>query len=169
MSEEVDKLCEIVDEVFGEEGVTTTPPPLDPKLEKELAEFREWKKAKEEAEENMVFSAKRVQKPVTIIAENGLETKYMMRELDGPGRDKWLSMMNNKLKLGPDGKTQIMTNPEGVERKLLSWSLFDSENKNVDEKVISTWPAMVIEALFLKALRLSGLDKRTAVADAKNG
>lgn len=134
----------------------------------EAEEFEAWKKAKQEADEKLEFTLVRAEKSVTLNKPDGSKWPLILRELDGTSRDKFIDMMTKRVSKDRNG-TATLSNAIGIEQKLISMSLFDSAtNKYIEEKTIADWPGGVQAALFKAAQRLSGLDKETSEADAKN-
>ncbi len=103
----------------------------------------------------LVFELDFAERPVTIKGE-----EYVLVELNGTGRDKYLNNVGGRLRVGPTGKPQGVKDFEGLQASLVSASLKKiegGERKVVLLKTVQTWPAQVIEALHAAAKKLSAL------------
>jgi hypothetical protein len=92
--------------------------------------------------------------------ETGEVSKYILREMNGSARDKYLGFIGAKMNTSKDGDIQ-MTDYEGLQANLLSRSLFkivDGKKESVLYKTIQEFPAKVQTALFNKAKAISGMD-----------
>lgn len=85
-------------------------------------------------------------------------TPYTLKEMTGAVRDQYMQEFNNRMITSADGKTKI-TNYSGLQSKLVSFCLFDKEDKPVPEEVISKWPSSTVEALFKDSQLISGISK----------
>lgn len=102
------------------------------------------------------FSLTRQQKPVTIDGD-----AYMLVELDGKDRDKYLNSVGARLR--SEGKTQSVKNFEGLQASLVTASLRKQASDGaftelVPIATIQSWPARVVKTLFDAARELSALD-----------
>ena len=104
---------------------------------------------------------------VCVSDAEGVEQTYTLRELTGKQRDTYLNKMGDRMKFNEAGKTEGLSNYEGLQSGLLSLSLRDGNGELVKEVVLQGWPASVLSDLFDVAQELSGLDKG-AEAKAKN-
>lgn len=105
------------------------------------------------------------EKPVKLKDKEGKIQNYTLRELDGAGRDTFLSLMAKRSPTRvdpttgkPTGEARIV-DPAGLEPRLIALCLFDEKNKSVPEATIKSWPGHVQEGLFAAAARLNGIDK----------
>lgn len=100
-----------------------------------------------------------VEKTVNIKDANGETKQYILRELDGKGRDKYMNSIQNRAKFDEAGKPIGAKNFDGILSGLLAMCLFDGETKKlVPELTIQAWPARVQEVLFNEAKLLSKLE-----------
>ncbi len=113
----------------------------------------------EEKSEELSFDLEVVQKPVKIRTPEGVVKNYVLKELNGTERDKFLNNMSARMRTDPSGKPTGLKTFDGLQSYLISRSLFDEEGKLVSEKEINSWPARVQAALFTEAQKLSGLDQ----------
>lgn len=95
------------------------------------------------------------------------DESYVLRELSGKQRDMYLNEIGPRMKFNAEGKTEGLTNYEGLQSGLLALCLYDKDGELVAEKVLQGWPASVLSDLFDAAQELSGLDKG-AETKAKN-
>lgn len=103
------------------------------------------------------FSLTRDEQHVTIEGE-----AYVLIELDGFGRDKYLTNVAGRVRLDKGGNATGLKNFDGMEAGLVALCLKKVEGDHrrpVEEKVIQSWPGRVVTALFNAARDLSGLDK----------
>lgn len=107
-----------------------------------------------ETKDNLSFDLELEEVPVTIAGE-----KYVLRELDGKQRDKYLDGLGKRLApAGRDGKAQTVKNFNGLQSSLVCMCLYkDGEDSPVDAHTIQTWPARVVAGLFDAASDLSKL------------
>lgn len=90
---------------------------------------------------------------------SGVATTYVMRELDGKGRDSYLTNISGRL--DTSGGSNSVKNFDGLQSALLSRVLFedvgDGKYKKVSDATIQSWPARVQTALFDEARDMNGL------------
>jgi hypothetical protein len=104
--------------------------------------------------DNLSFVLERRELPVTIDGEG-----YVLRELDGRERDKYLNSLNARLKVTAGGG-QSVKDFDGMQASLVAASLFKivgSEREPVTVDEVQGWPARVSATLFDAAKKLSGL------------
>lgn len=98
---------------------------------------------------------------------NGVLIEYVLSELTGAGRDKYLASINARMKKDANGNT-VIQKFEGMQALLLCLAIrHKSTDALVTEQEVQVWPARMVVDLFNKARKLSGLDE-DAEADAKN-
>jgi hypothetical protein len=117
--------------------------------------------------EELRFSIDFEEIPVNITGKDGVEKKYVLRELTGKQRGLYLNNMSNRM-IVSDGKIVGIKDFEGLEASLICKSLFDEENKPVPIGEIQEFPGRVIKQLFAAAQKLSGLNEE-GIVEAKNG
>lgn len=86
---------------------------------------------------------------------------YVLVELDGKQRDKWMNDLGARIRLGKDGKAQGLKSFDNMQAGLISASLkkiVGDERKPVSMETIQSWPARVSGGLFDAAKELSGLE-----------
>ena len=101
------------------------------------------------------FELERQTLPVTIGGE-----EYMLFELDGKGRDKYLNNVGGRVRTDKEGKPAGVKNFDGLEASLIAASLKRKENGewvDVPAATIQSWPARVVSGLFKAAKELSAL------------
>jgi len=84
---------------------------------------------------------------------------YLLVELDGTMRDRYLTGLASRVKGG--GTTATVKNFNGLQGSLLAMSLkklVDGTQVAVPLGEIQKWPASVVDGLFTAARDLSGLD-----------
>ena len=92
--------------------------------------------------------------------DSGETEKYILREMNGLARDKYLGFIGAKMNTHKDGEIQ-MTDYEGLQANLLARCLFkliDGKKEAVSFKTIQNFPARVQTALINKAKSISGRD-----------
>lgn len=105
-----------------------------------------------------------------ILKTNGTPTEYVLRELDGKGRDLYMDDVAPRMKY-EKGQPAGIKSMAGMKSKLISLSLHvKATGAKVSEDVVQNWPSSVQEALFKKAQELSGLgdESKAAQEAAKN-
>ena len=106
--------------------------------------------------------------PVVLVDKGGNKKKYVLRELNGERRDKYLNSAAKKMSFDAGGDMTGVTDYQGLQSSLVAMCLFDESGEPVTEQEIqSSFPCTTITALFSKAQELSGLSGR-AVEQAKN-
>lgn len=113
------------------------------------------------------ISLKRKEIAVELEDGNGIVKNYTLRELDGTQRDKFLNIMSETMKNGPDGRPVGLKTFENFQANLLTKSLFDESNQPVPVQVIQTWPTSALTTLFDMAQKISALAPDAKV-EAKN-
>lgn len=113
------------------------------------------------------FSKRRVEIPFEIEEKDGAVTPYVLKALDGPGREDFMSFMAAKARLDKSGNPTGLKDMKGMTLRLLSHTVFKPDGSPVPEAEIATWPGPVQGELFDDAQRISGLNKR-AEEEAKN-
>lgn len=118
-------------------------------------------------DKELKFSLVLKEVPVSVSDVEGVEKNFVLRELTGKQRDTYLNEMGGRMKFNKAGKTEGLSNYEGLQSGLLSLSLHDENDELVKKNVLQAWPASVLSDLFDVAQELSGLDKGAEEA-AKN-
>ena len=106
--------------------------------------------------EPLVFTLEREEIPVTIDSQ-----EYVLQELDGAERDKYLNGLTNRMRVNNKGDLAGIKNFDGLQASLVvaSIRLVDGvERKPVPFKTVQEWPAKVVKQLFDAARAISGLD-----------
>jgi len=95
------------------------------------------------------------ERPVTIAGE-----AYVLRELDGKGRDRYLNNVGARLRVTREGKAAGVKDFNNLQASLVSQSLHkvvEGGDEPVPVATIQTWPSHVVSALFKAARELSHL------------
>ena len=118
---------------------------------------------------NLKFSLVLKELPVKLTGAAGVEKSYVLKELTGIQRDKFLNEMGKRLKF-EDGKIQQVTDFEGLQSNLLTLCLYDENDSLIPINTLQIWPAGVLTELFKAAQNISGLDlTEEEMAKLKNG
>lgn len=112
------------------------------------------------------FSLVLKSKEVELVDDKGEVKVYVVRELTGAQRDKFLNIVGNKISYNAQGKA-VVKDFEGFQSNLLINCLYDNNNKLVAAKEIELWPSSLVNELFKIAQNLSGLDA-VSEEEAKN-
>jgi hypothetical protein len=114
------------------------------------------------------FSLSRKTETIELEQENGTIRTVIVTELDGTSRDRFMTNMAGRMRVGPDGKPQGLKNFDGFQSQLLAMSLVDADTgKLIPEVEIRSWPGSLQTELFLIAQEISGLNRGSEEA-AKN-
>ena len=110
--------------------------------------------------EKLEFSLERAEVEIDL-TDNGVTHTFLMMELDGKGRDSYLTNISGRLEGGATpGATTSVKNFDGLQAALLHRVLFGvdgDKRKAVPVQTIQAWPARVQTALFDKAREMNGL------------
>lgn len=99
------------------------------------------------------------------------DRNYILRELDGIQKGKYLNSMGGRIKLNSKGEVQAFTDYSGLETSLLRQCLYDDAGELVSADVMNKWPSSMLSSLFAEAQKLSGLTeeaRKDLEAEAKN-
>jgi hypothetical protein len=114
----------------------------------------------------LVFETTLKELPVTIDG-----ACFVLRELDGRTKGKYLNQMGTRIELNDQGKVARFKDYSGLESMLLSLCLYDAESKLVPMPTMDKWPSTILTKLFDAAQELSGLNeeaRKKLEAEAKN-
>ena len=114
----------------------------------------------------LVFETTLKEVPVTVDGKS-----YILRELDGRQKGKYLNKMGSRIVLNNKGEVSSFKDYAGLESTLLELCFYDEENKLVPSAVMDTWPSTILTTLFDEAQILSGLNeeaRKKQEAEAKN-
>ena len=104
--------------------------------------------------------------PVTID-----EKAYVLKELDGLQKGKYLNVMGKRIVLNDQGKVKAFLDYSGLESTLLAVCLYDEEDNLMKIHEMEKWPSTVLSELFDMAQDLSALKeeaRKRMAAEAKN-
>lgn len=107
----------------------------------------------------MEFSLKLKEESIVIEGTDSIKRTYILKELTGQQRDAYLNNMGSRMKFTEAGKTQGLSNYEGLQSGLLKLCIYSDDDKLVPEKELQSWPSQVLSALFEKAQEMSALNK----------
>ncbi len=113
------------------------------------------------------LSLRRKEEEVEIEMEDGSIQTFVVKELLGPERDKFMNLMNTRMSIDAKGNPTGIKDVTGLQSSLLSMAVFGPNGKPFTQQEIDTWPAFTQTELFSIAQELSGLNKK-AEGDAKN-
>jgi len=105
--------------------------------------------------ETQDFTVDREEKPLTIDGD-----AHVLIELDGRQRDKYLTRINKRVRIGPDGKQNGMKTFDGLQASLIAACLVKIEGDKrvpVPLEIIQNWPARTIDGVYKLAQKLSAL------------
>jgi hypothetical protein len=85
---------------------------------------------------------------------------YILKEASGAASTAYRNAVIKRVKFGPDGKAQSLTDIASVEALLISHCLFDAQfNKPVPAGTIEAWPNRIKKRLFETAKEISELSE----------
>ena len=120
----------------------------------------------------LVFETTLKEVPVTVDGKS-----YILRELDGRQKGKYLNKMGGRIVLNSKGEVSSFKDYAGLESTLLSLCLYGEDGKLVPPSIMdgtpdtTGWPSTVLGKLFDAAQDLSGLNeesRKKQEAEAKN-
>lgn len=94
-------------------------------------------------------------------SRTGAVRKFILREMTGEKRDKYLNGLQARMKTGKDGTVTGINNFSGLQADLLSLCMVEvvaGEEYVMDAVKLQALPAHVLTALHKKAKSISGLD-----------
>lgn len=113
------------------------------------------------------FAIERQEREVTIGGE-----EYVLIELDGKERDKYLTGLSERVKIPSGGGQGVVRNFDGLQASLIAASLFkigeDGVRTPVKSSTIQTWPARTINGLHEMAKELSAIGDEDEGAEKGN-
>lgn len=116
-----------------------------------------------------VFKLTRREKKIKIEDGNGDTKGYVIREMMGTDRDKWLNTMATRMKVDNKGNSLGVREFDGLQSSLISRCLYNESGALVLIEVISRYPASVQKSLFSLCEELNSLgDVKKAEETAKN-
>ncbi len=120
-----------------------------------------------EQEEVLEFSLVLEEKKIRLFDENKEPQDFILRELTGKERDKWMTSMATKVSIG---KESSVSNFDGIQANLLALAMRYSGGERSGEALsvttIQSWPSKVQTELFKLCQEMSGLGED---ADEKEG
>lgn len=96
--------------------------------------------------------------PVTLETESGESIILSLKEMSGAQRDSYFNRVREQAILDAEGEIVGVKTYNGMLSSLLSYCLYDSENKLVKEDLIQSWPHEAQKALFDAAKSLNKLE-----------
>ena len=115
----------------------------------------------------MTLSLERAEVDVVLKGSDNEEHKWLLRELSGSERNRYLNKMTGRVKVGANGATTIKSF-DGFQYDLLHLCLRDEEGATIDKETIEGLPSSTQQALFLRAQKISGLDTEEKEDDEGN-
>ena len=103
------------------------------------------------------FKVTRNEIPVEIEDAAGTVKDYTLREFDGHSRDAYMNQIRDKAHINAEGNVTGFKTFEGIQSGLLALCLYDDKRQLVDEKIIQSFPTMMLSELFKAAQVLNGL------------
>ena len=116
--------------------------------------------------ETLSFDIELKEQPVELVSPDGTKKDYLLKEMDGRGRDKYMNQLQLNMVM-KDGKPQGLKNYEGLYAELLTKTLFDKESgKFASKEFIQGLPARVSSKLFTAAQTLNALNETPETEEA---
>lgn len=109
-------------------------------------------------DEPIRFVLVRKERKVVLQGADGAEVHYVLKEMTGILRDRWMNALSKKVNVS----TGKVTDFTGQMASLIGSCLFDARGVPVPERDIQEFPASVQEALFKLCQEMNGLDKKSA-------
>jgi hypothetical protein len=116
------------------------------------------------------YSLKLKSENIPIEDDHGIVQNYVLKELKGSQRNAYLGKSSKRLAMKRDraGETDVTVRDyTGMCSDLLGLCLYGPDGILVKAEVIDEWPSEMQMDLFIKAQKMSGLDKKSE-EDAKN-
>jgi hypothetical protein len=112
------------------------------------------------------FDIELKEQPVELVNPDGTKKEYILKEMDGRGRDKYMNQLQSNMVM-KDGKPQGLKDYEGMHSSLLVRTLFDKESgKAASKEFIQGLPARVTAALFGASQTLNALSDSPETEEA---
>ena len=98
--------------------------------------------------------------PVEMDMGNGNVLLYSVKEFTGAQREAFFEKQAKKIVTGPDGEVKEVKDYKGMYSTLLSYTVYDSDDKLVPEATIQEWPDSVQKALVEVAQEVCNMKKK---------
>lgn len=108
----------------------------------------------------MKISIVRKSVPVELEVAVDQVVQISVKEMTGAQRDSYFNKANTKTKIDPTNNQVVgLRDYDGLYSTLLSYCLYDKDDKIIPESKIQEWPDSAQRALWEVAKDLNGLDK----------
>jgi len=91
------------------------------------------------------------------LTEEGVTTKYVLRELKGSGRDKYLNNLAKKMKVDVHGNSSVR-DFTGLQSGLICRCMFEANGESVTDEFVQGLPSRVQASLFAAIQKMNALD-----------
>jgi len=99
-----------------------------------------------------------------VLEMDGANLELELREMNAAGRDRYLDLLSDRMRLDTDGKPCGVKKFGGLQADLLCLCLFKSDGKTITKEEVQKWPASIVTELFRAAQKLNALDQAEASA-----
>jgi hypothetical protein len=114
------------------------------------------------------ISVLRKSQPVDLEVEEGMVTRYYVKEMTGAQRDEYFNKTAQRTKTDANGEVIGLRDYKGMYSTLLSFCIYDAEQKAIPETKIQEWPDTAQKALFEVARGLNGMSSSDSEGNSKN-
>lgn len=94
------------------------------------------------------FSKRGKVEDIILEDENGVETKYTIREFSETARETFIDDQMKKAEYTPKGELVRVIDHKGIRTRLLAECLFDAKGTLVPEAEIAGWPDSLVGGLY---------------------
>lgn len=97
--------------------------------------------------------------PVKLRQKDGGVIEWELREMIGTLRDRYMKLVGERFRYGPDGKPAGFKRYDGMELDMLQYCLFDDSGGLVKKERIQELPGRLITRLHEAASELNSMEK----------
>ena len=111
----------------------------------------------DKAKKTLSYDLELIEIPVKLTDKDGKVLEYVLRELTGKARDSHMNFIREKTGTNDKGESELI-DFNGIQAKLVSMSLIDSDGKHPEANIVLAWPSRVVTGLYEEAKAISKID-----------
>lgn len=116
--------------------------------------------APQQEDELVITLVRKTRKVKAVIDDDGTVRRFILKEMTGANRDRYLTQQIKKTKFSDAGKPTGLTDVDGIQAGLICKCLYNEEGTMpVPEVEIAQWPASTQDALFKACQTMNAMNK----------